>query len=86
MFALKSDCHANVANVAMKIINPQSFSYSTNSTVMAMVNVFSRIIVPKFAFSAIVFGNVSVTTYANLACRLDFGAVHAHHCFNQISS
>lgn len=46
MTAVQADGHADVAFFAMKVVLPKSFSDSANSTVVAMVNVFPRIVVP----------------------------------------
>ncbi len=51
----QTNCHANVAGLAVEVVYPQSFPDSAYTTVMAVINIFLGIAVPELALFAIVF-------------------------------
>jgi hypothetical protein len=87
MFSFQTNSHTYIASRTVKIVDTKAFPYTTNSTVMAMVNILSCIVVPEFTFFTVVCGysTIAIGIYTNLSSRLDLPTVHTHHCFNEIS-
>ncbi len=69
----------------MKVVNPETLSDSTDTTVIAVINVLFRVIVPELTLLTIVFRNFLVAFNAFLSSRLHLEAMHAHHCIDKVS-
>jgi hypothetical protein len=53
---LKSDHHADVARVAMEVVDTKALANTTDATVVAMIDVLGGVVVPELAVVAEVFG------------------------------
>jgi hypothetical protein len=81
MIILQGNHHTYVAFVAMEIVLTKALSYSTNATLVAVVNGFLSMVVPKFASVAVITGDCFLTISAYLCSRLNLRAEHAKHIF-----
>jgi len=53
---LKSDHHADVALVAMEVVDTEALANTTDATVVAMIDVLGGVVIPELAAVAVVFG------------------------------
>lgn len=84
---IQTNGHANITLFTVKVVLAEPLANPTNSTVMAVIDILSRIIVPELALFAIVLAHIPPTrlVYTDLPGRLDLHAVHAHHRHRQAS-
>jgi hypothetical protein len=66
----------------MEEIFPKTSAFSTDTTILAMINALIGIVVPKLADVAVIPGCSFTTTNAKLASTLCTPANHAKHVFS----
>ena len=77
--SLQTHRHTNITRFAMEIVDSEAFPDTTNTTVVAVINIFSWVVIPQFTFRAIVLGDTGLALDAVLGGWLDGLTFHAHH-------
>lgn len=70
----------------MEVIDSETTPNAADTTVVAMINVFPRIVIPELALLTIVLGNLLATLGidAIMSSWLNGRAEHAHHLDSQV--